>query len=527
LLSNASLASSQDFANLRETSVPPATTKGVLLLQAGAVFTTARHFTNTGAVTLSAGGTTPSLLNVGGDLTNAGTVSLKAGAATSSLPKGVVVDVAGDLNNSGTFSLSSSQSGTTPLSASGRLSVAHGVINIGTMSFQGKDGVVEFVGIVSNQFQSNSQPGKFSILDGSSLVAQNSFTNSGSLVVSTTIGKDGNSTLVTQATVQDAFTNSGNVSISALAQGTSATTNSQAILSVESLSNLGTLSLTATTSRAGQSAFAILNVTDSFQQLQGATLTGGTIKVSAAGTGAGAVAEFRMPGAINTIGAGAAISLAGTSATIRNTLDQSDALAGLVEVDGSLNLANRAFIPAGDFKVGSTGTLALASGGNLQMTADRILQEDGKLDLAAGATLSALHVTFGETANLNFSIAFTNGGHTLNTGVLNVMNLSLGGVLTLSLTSLPTVTPLETDQFVLFSADAMTGTFGNVNGGGWVDVTYNNAVKGRFLLTYGANQALLSNYQAVPEPGTVELCIAAIASFAFGYGRKTRRKFRP
>jgi hypothetical protein len=83
-------------------------------------------------------------------------------------------------------------------------------------------------------------------------------------------------------------------------------------------------------------------------------------------------------------------------------------------------------------------------------------------------------------------------------------DVELGGELSLFL--LDGFLPTETDTFDILSSSALTGTFSNVADGGTLQTTDG---LGSFSVNYVGGNVQLSNFSAVPEPGTMGVLLGA------------------
>ncbi len=97
-----------------------------------------------------------------------------------------------------------------------------------------------------------------------------------------------------------------------------------------------------------------------------------------------------------------------------------------------------------------------------------------------------------------------------------------GGLLTLSL--LGGFTPTEANSFTVVDADALAGTFGNVDAQGRVGVNDEAGdVVGSMQVFYDAKSVTLGDFQVVPEPGTTGLVLLAAGVMVAATVRKRRK----
>jgi hypothetical protein len=497
---------------------PSSSIAGKLNIQNGGKFTASTTLENRGTINL-----TPRLLNGGmastlsvvGDMNNYATVNLRGGAVTTGIPLGSLLSVNGRLTNAGTISIApQTPTNATPL-ASAKLLASGGVTNSGVIDVQGRDAVFESTSVLENL-----SSGYIIIRDAGSLVAASEVLNSGDLALESSNSFSTSATnITTQSNIAGRLENLGTISITSRVTNSFATSKGRSALTVSSLSNPGTISLTASASKTGQTGNAVLTVTNSFQQLQAGVLTAGTLSVAAAV--AGASSEVYIPGTISRIGSAASINLNGSNAHIRQTSDQSDALATLRDIDGRFSLTSRSFSPSGDINVGTQGTLNLGSGANFQMGAGKLFESDGLLQMNAGSIFGAIEdVVFGDSSLLKY--VFTIGtGNTLAIGDLtSAGEVVLAGNLSLNFSSIAVFSPLPTTQFTLLRGGLVSGEFANVADGEFINVLWNGNIAGQFQLDYQSDRVVLTNFQSVPEPSMMVLL--ALSGLILGAGYKTR-----
>lgn len=452
-------------------------------------------------------------MSVAGDLNNFGSISLRGVAATSAVPIGSILSVAGRLNNEGSITLSPQTSSLSDPVAATKLVATGGISSSGIINVRGRGASIESLGAFSTS--------ALLIVEGGGQLSAENLSNTGYVrVESADFGSFSTSptNITTQIGVSGLLENSSTFSIETRVWNSSVTSKGRSAVTVSELSNLGAISLSAASSRAGQTATSILTITNSYRELQSGVLTAGTLSLAA--SAAGTSSEIYIPESISRIGSAASISLTGANSHIRRTSDQSDALATLQNIDGRFSLTSRSFSPPGDFNIGTQGTLNLASGANFQIGAGKVFESDGLLQMNAGSILSATgEVLFGDDSLLKY--VFTIGaGNTLGIGNLTSMGeISLAGDLSLNFSSITVFAPLSSAEFTLLKGALVSGEFANVADGDFIDVLWNGALSGRFQLDYRSDRVVLTNFQSVPEPSTMVLLVLAAFALCSAYGK--------
>lgn len=187
----------------------------------------------------------------------------------------------------------------------------------------------------------------------------------------------------------------------------------------------------------------------------------------------------------------------------------------------SLVIDNGGSVVSSNIVVAPNNLVSL-NGGNLIMTdsleisTNAVLKGSGMIqaNLTLAGMLSPGAITnFGNlTAQPGAVLDFKLGGAMQGTeyGFVLVTNgvATLDGLLQVGFINGFETNVLSSDTFTLLTADTLTGSFTNVLSG--ERLTTANG-EGSFLVDYNGNNLVLSDYQAIPEPGTLALC--ALASF--------------
>jgi hypothetical protein len=247
----------------------------------------------------------------------------------------------------------------------------------------------------------------------------------------------------------------------------------------------GNLSNTGILSALAFNVDTTISINGALAQNSGGILTAGEISVSAYG---GFLAAIEWEGAeIHTIGSGARISITGSDSHIRNSLDSSDALAGLHTNEGTLVISDRDFTTAGDFTNSgylsvNQGTLATSAGGNF------IIDSNSTIEIG----ISGL----GDFGAIN-----ADGLVTLD-GIFSVNLWSFAGD--------PLLIIDPTEIFTVITGDVIVGAFDNIASGERLVV---DGGEYSFLFTVTEQNVFLSDFAVIPEPGTVSLLILTGALF--------------
>ncbi len=207
-------------------------------------------------------------------------------------------------------------------------------------------------------------------------------------------------------------------------------------------------------------------------------------------------------------------------------------------MDGSLSVSGRVLQITADLTVGADGWLSAGNNGEIRFGDGSDLQVDGTLQTSGDGLI---HVTGGDVhfaSSADFSVGFNPiyddyYGEVigLEAGLLDIQGTAfLAGTLSLmfgdDFYNFPSGLG---DTFTILKAGAISGMFANALEGGRVDLTgYNystdqDEVIGTFLVGYTADSLVLSDFQAVPEPGTLALCAIGAVFAVNAMRRRTRR----
>jgi hypothetical protein len=174
---------------------------------------------------------------------------------------------------------------------------------------------------------------------------------------------------------------------------------------------------------------------------------------------------------------------------------------GTVTSSGLIHIAGQQLVIPQNQSVGGSGTI------------EGDVQNNGSI--APGSSPGAIAVTGNytqaQTGSLLMEIA---GVGPENFDALNITGgANLDGLLNVSL--LDGFVPSASDSFAILTAGSLSGAFDNV-AGGHLDIT-----GGTFDVAYSPGGVTLSNFQAVPEPGTISVILLGIT--AAGVRRRYRR----
>jgi hypothetical protein len=277
------------------------------------------------------------------------------------------------------------------------------------------------------------------------------------------------------------------------------------------------------------------------------TLTGGTWKAigsgsTIAGSGISVVTTNNgnvvLSGAGSTFAAIDSLRVNNGGFTIQNgrnfTTTTALANSGHVTVgDASTTLTvNGAYTQsAGETSLGTGGTIVAASfslnGGKLDGTGtiNGPLTSNG--EIAPGNSPGAIGVTgntiLGSSGLLRMEIGGLNAGTQYDTLTVTG-SFTLGGQLALSLFGGFQTSITSGETFTIASGTSLSGAFSNVANGARLGTTDG---LGSFQVNYGpssifsSNSVVLSNFQAVPEPGPAPLLLGGVAFF-LGFARPGR-----
>lgn len=235
---------------------------------------------------------------------------------------------------------------------------------------------------------------------------------------------------------------------------------------------------------------------------------------------------------IETIGEAASIELWEDGA-IRNSEDDSNALSALKRNEGSLSLNDHVLELEGGLENAGRLTLrdsrlVLGEDGALQNEGSLIAKDaveieiEGALELVEGGVLTIYGGYLGWDSNTYEDIF----GLTL----VKAGAITLGGEIQLTLDLWDEWIPSEDGVYKILEGDSLTGTFDGLADGSrvalWGDWdTGDREIVGTFAITYDyANgEVLLSNFAAIPEPGTTLLFGLGLATLLWSTRRKATR----
>jgi hypothetical protein len=325
----------------------------------------------------------------------------------------------------------------------------------------------------------------------------------------------------------------------------------------------GTLDNTGGTIRA-QTGSTVSLLGASLTNLSGTTLTGGSYQAS----GTGSVLKLANNANVTILAGGASVTLDGPGTIVDQ--NGNDAVRNLTAINslGSLLLFNGhnetvgggAVINAGTLQINNSTTLTVSTGGYAQTAGLTQLTDPGSALTVAGGlmfsggTLKGNGVVNGNVNNTAGTIAPGNSpgmltiNGTLGMGGGSIFQAEIGGAGqgtqydflsdngattlggALQIVLVNSFTPTGSQTFtILTDTGALAGAFANVANGGRVLV---GSGPTSFQVNYGpgspfgSNNVVLSNFAAVPEPGTLALCgiATALAGLKLRMRRMTRRR---
>ena len=417
---------------------------GNLSLQSGAALTAAGNFNNSGslAVDNSPGSSGGSSFTVNGTLTNSNSVQV----GNSILPAPATLTVQG-LNNTGGIGIQGGSSaaqqavlnvtqGQAPTTWTGSVGLGgyalleyagtgqiSAIASHGSIGFWGAQAFIASAGLGASSNSAlalSSNAGGLSLQGGAALAAAGDFNNSGNLGVDNSPASSGGSSF----TVNGTLTNSNNVEVG------SSNLTVPATLTVQGLSNIGSIAIQGGGSRAQQ---AVLNVT----QGQAPTTWTGSLSLSGNAlldyAGTSQISAIASNGAIGLWGAQAFIASAGLGASSNSALALSSNAGGLSLQGGA------ALTAAGDFN--NSGSLGVdnspASSGGSSFTVNGTLTnsnivEVGSSNLTVPATLTVQGLSNtggieiqGGSSGVSFAVlkTFANAG-TININARSLLTLN-------------------------------------------------------------------------------------------------------
>jgi T5SS/PEP-CTERM-associated repeat protein len=194
---------------------------------------------------------------------------------------------------------------------------------------------------------------------------------------------------------------------------------------------------------------------------------------------------------------GNSVLVTGSGSVWSNSLDLLVGYTG--GVSNSLSVNNGGRVVASNIVVYSGNLISLRGGA--------LIASNG-LTISSGAILKGSGTISGNlTLESSAALQFALGGYGQGSGYdsLFVTNgvATLGGLLQLSFVNGFETNVLGADKFTLMSAKTLSGSFNNVFSGQRL-TTADGA--GSFLVNYSGKNLILSNFQVVPEPGTLSLC---------------------
>lgn len=140
---------------------------------------------------------------------------------------------------------------------------------------------------------------------------------------------------------------------------------------------------------------------------------------------------------------------------------------------------------------------------------------------SAGAITNFGNVTLQPSAELQFELGGRIPGTEYDFILVTNGVATLDGLLQISFVNGFETNVLNSDTFTLLTADTLSGLFTNAPISGESLTTAGG--EGSFLVSYNANNLVLSDYQAIPEPGAWELCVFGLVGLFVLRWRERRR----